>query len=563
MNRKLFEKSDASLVTGPEARKMNRSAGGTVMTEFSCALVLCGIFLLEALVGPRNVQAATFEARGNKDERHAAPPHKEGEVVVTFDTLPTRMRFDLPGHILMFTENDIPYMNGATETYMPGEGVHEGASYESWNDTKNKYSRMWIESQNDARIVVRHRCALIKGNTIVHSDKPKVAPYGPGNWTDEWYIFHPDGTYIRRVKIWNAVAKESGRHGAAKYPYELEGMYLWWGTPCKGKLASDHLEDGLITLIKMDGTHTTINFKPYPVAMNDFGAMYRAYGKFKDANIHVINTKSEYRPWRMGRSSRTVRISPYVPVHNLVQLAPCFPPGTSRKSGYSVAGLGQMNWADFWKTTDTSMSEVWLNGWTNTKDPADELVAIARSWQEAPEMAASPNNGIELYGYEVGERAYLLKALSSKGAHLELLASSDSPLVNPMFLINQWGQSKPRLFVDGKEIRHGKDFRYGTYKTLTLEDGRTWENVLAVWVQYTATDKTKVSIRTGAGPVASTRATAPAALRTWTSRKGTTLEARLVSVYGEAVMLRTQAGKTIRINRAALSESDQGYLRAR
>jgi hypothetical protein len=419
---------------------------------------------------------------------------------------------------------------------------------------------MWIESQNDARIVVRHRCALVKGDKIAHSDKPKVAPYGPGNWTDEWYIFHPDGTYIRRVKVWTAVAKEAGRHGAAKYPYELEGMYLWWGTPRKGKMANDHLEDGLITLIKMDGTHTTINFKPYPVAMNDFRAMYGAYGKFKDANIHVINTKSEYRPWRMGRSSRTVRISPYVPVHDLVQLVPCFPPGTTRRSGYAVAGLGQMNWADFWKTTDTSMSEVWLNGWTNEDDPAEELVAIARSWQEAPKMSASPNNGIELYGYDVGERAYLLNAAASKGAHLELSASSDSPVVNPMFLINQWGTSKPSVFIDGKVVPQSKGFRTGTYKTLTLQDGRTWENVLAVWVPFTSTKKTKISIRTGAAFVAPAQAVTPAELRTWTSRKGTTLEARLIRVSGEAVMLRTQAGKTTRINRSALSQADQAYL---
>jgi hypothetical protein len=502
--------------------------------------------------------AERFGASGNSNPDHRAKPHQQGEVEVTFDQLPTRMRFDLPGHILMFTENGIPYMNGATETYMPGEGVHEGASYEPWNDTGNKYSRMWIESQNAARIVVRHRCALVNGNRIVHSDKPEVAPYGPGNWTDEWYIFHPDGTYIRRVKVWTAVAREAGRHGAAKYPYELEGMYLWWGTPCAGKMASDHLENGMITLIKMDGTHNTINFKPYPVAMNDFRAMYRAYGTFKNANIHVINTKSDYRPWRMGRPSRTVRISPYVPVHNLAQLVPCFPPGTTRKSGYAVAGLGQMNWADFWKTTDTSISEIWLNGWTNKDQPADELAAIARSWQQAPEMATIQANSAELYGYDIGERAYLLKAAASKGAQLELMASSNSPLINPMFLIKQWGQAQPRVFIDGKETKQRKDFRYGHYDTLTLEDGRTWEDVLAVWVQRTAFDRTRIEIRSASATPAP--AAGSAELRTWTSRKGNTLEARLVKIDGETVTLRSQAGKNIRIKRSALTEADQRYL---
>jgi len=520
-------------------------------------MVLC----LAVLLGQGPALAATFKATGNSDENHRAAPHKEGEVVVTFDALPTRMSFDLPGHIKMYTENGIPYINGATETYITAEGIHEGASYESWNDEKNKYSHMWIESQNDARIVVRHRCALIKGDKICHQEKRKVAPYGPGNWADEWYVFHPDGTYIRRVKIWSAVAREAGRHGAAKYPYELEGMYLWWGAPCRGKMASDHLEDGMITLIKMDGAHKTINFKPYPVAMGEYQRMRRAYGEFKDANIHIINTKSKYRPWRMGRWSRTLRTSPYVPVHKLAQLVPCFPAGTTRRSGYSVAGLGEMNWGEFWKQTDDSMSEVWLNGWTSSEDPVDELVAIARFWQQAPEMSLARDNGITLHGYNIAERAYLLEAPSAKGAWLELSASPESPVMNPMFLVNSWGRDKPRVTVDGEELKVGGAFRYGFEKKLALQDGRTWENVLAVWAEVSATRKTAVTIHTGRGTPAPP--SEPADWRTWTSAKGSTIEARLLNVFGRTVTLEKKTGEKMRISRSALSREDQVYLDAR
>ena len=57
-----------------------------------------------------------FMAVGNSDPKHQARPHKQGEVVVTFDTMPTRVSFDLPGHIKLITENGIPNTNGATET---------------------------------------------------------------------------------------------------------------------------------------------------------------------------------------------------------------------------------------------------------------------------------------------------------------------------------------------------------------------------------------------------------------------------------------------------------------
>ena len=499
-----------------------------------------------------------FMAVGNSDPKHQARPHKQGEVVVTFDTMPTRVSFDLPGHIKLITENGIPYTNGATETYITSEGFHEGASYESWNDTNNKYSRMWIESQNDARIVVRHRCALIKGDKICHQDKRKVAPYGPGNWTDEWYIFHPDGTHTRRVTIWNAVARESGRHGT-KYVYELEGMYLWWGAPCRGKMARDHLEDGMITLIKMDGSHKTINMRPYPLKQKEYRKMVRVYGEFANANIHVINTKSRYRPWRMGRLGRGLWMTPYMPVHKLVQLVPCFPPGTTRASGYSVAGLGQMNWEDFWKLTDDSMSEIWLNGFTTSREPAKELAALARSWQNAPKMELTGGDGAVARGYSIGDRAYLIDATEpdrSRELHMAVSASTESPVINPAFLINNWSTKNAKLSVDGTAVPRGRSFRMGLYRTLDLENGSTWANVLVVWAKVTSTKLVRFTLRPAGDSLP--KPTAP--YRTWRSVKGTTIDARLVEDAGATVTLQKRTGQKIRVRRTYLSPEDRQYL---
>ena len=464
------------------------------------AVAAAAVTILAAAWCPREAMAERFGAVGNTDPEHRARPSKTGEVVVTFDTMPTRVSFDLPGHIRLITENGIPYTNGATETYITSEGFEEGASYESWNDKDNQYSRMWIESQNDARIVVRHRCALVKGDRICHQDKPKVAPYGPGNWVDEWYIFHPDGTHIRRVKIWTAVAREAGRHGA-KYPYELEGMYLWWGAPCKGKMASDHLEDGVITLIKMDGRHRTINLNPYPLKEREYRRMSGVYGEFSNANIHVINTKSKYRPWRMGRSSRTLSVTPYVPVHKQVQLVPCFPPATTKASGYSVAGLGQMNWGGFWQRTDTTISEIWLNGFTTNRDPAQELAAVARSWQAAPKMTVAAGSGVVAQVYSIGERAYLVDATKldgPKSVQGTIAASDKSPLMTPAFLINNWGGDDAVLEIDGREVPRGADCRMGHYKSLELEGGRIWKDVLIVWAKMSATAPVRFTIRSEA-----------------------------------------------------------------
>ena len=428
-------------------------------------------------------------------------------MVVTFDTTPTKVSFDLPGHIKLYTENGIPYINGATETYI--EGFAEGQSYESWNDKENEYFRMWIESQNDARIVVRHRCALVNKGRIAHAEDKQVAPYGPGNWVDEWYTFHPDGTHVRRVKIYNSKARQSSCHkrGRGFFFYELEGMYLWWGHSPRGTMASDHLEDGVVTLMFNGGRSRTIDFTPYPMDAKTGRGMAEAYGEFRHANISVINTKSKYRPWRAGRPSesggdfwgQTLLLTPYRPVHKLVQLVPCFPPGTTRQSGYSVAGLGQVIYSNFWKLTDTSMSEIWLNGFVDAStDPAKELPALSRSWWNAPKVALVVRNGTVVYGYDIGARAYLLdvkSVRSPKAAHVAVLASPKSPVVNPTILVNNWGNKRPELEINGKAVPRGRDFRMGHYKTLDVEDGREWKDVLIVWAKVSSTKPTQFKIQ--------------------------------------------------------------------
>lgn len=523
------------------------------------------------LVAATHCEAVAFDAVGNTDQNHRAAPFKQGEVVVTFDLLPTKMSFDLPGYIKMVSENGIPYINGATESYIPDEGYQEGASYESWNDRDNEFSRMWIESRNAARIVVRHRCALMKKkdgkSVIIHSDKKKVAPYGPGNWVDEWYIFYPDGTHIRRIKIWNVVARNSGPHGK-KWPYELEGMYLWWvpGQSPDGTKVSDHLEEEMITLIRMNGEHRTIDLTPYPLAVHDYANASGVYGRFANASIHVINTRSKYRPWRAGRPSDKLCVSPYVPVHTMTQIVPSFPEGSGSRDTYSVAGLGQMVYQDFWKLEKTTMSELWLNGWTDSDDPASDLSAVARSWWNAPHASLARRNGARIEGYDVAEKAYMIDASGirlGKRMDLKLSASAARPLENPAFLVNNWGDGKVSVTVDGKTSTEGNLFRAGYCKELSLQDGRKWTDVLVLWLDISAQKQTTLSVmsideeKPGIDSVLNDQP-----YRTWRSLSGSALEARLVKYDGSAIVLETKAGKRSQISSVSLSAEDLAYFQS-
>jgi hypothetical protein len=475
--------------------------------------------VVAALLVASTARAANFEATGNTNPDHQASPWQRGEVVVTFDTTAASMSFDLPTLAVMRTENDIWYINGWSEAYdtlaRDSDAFVEGHSFEAMNDTNNVHSRYWIESQNDARIVVRHRCALVNpaGDIAFADDTNVVAANGElGEWTDEWYVFHPDGTHTRKVRVYTNYASDT-QSWVAPTPrarvHELEGMYMWNGGR-DGRLVEDDLWPDAITLIKMDGTSQTTNFSPYPLTPSSTGTdMYNFYGDFKHANVHVVNTKSTWRPFRIGRPGvddpdynpcvwgDTLLVTPYHTPHTVTNLMPTFPPGVTRAQGYDIAGLGQVNYWDHWQVSSTSVTEIWLNGFTSSASPAAELAALAKSWQQAPAMTVDTANGAAGLGYDAGERAYLIDfsgVTQPEIANISIAASAASPIVNPAFLIKDWGGSDAMLAIDGVGVPRGADFRFGHYTTLDIDGVGTWSDVLVVWANFSATSTTQFTI---------------------------------------------------------------------
>jgi len=117
------------------------------------AVAMCLSLVLEI---PVAAAQSEFRAEG-PTEPVKLPPRQKGAVTVTFDLIPTTMSFNLPAFPSMVTENGISYSNFWAETYDPRHWHYGGglASFEPLMDRQNRYARMWIEHQSDARIVVR------------------------------------------------------------------------------------------------------------------------------------------------------------------------------------------------------------------------------------------------------------------------------------------------------------------------------------------------------------------------------------------------------------------------
>jgi len=122
--------------------------------------------------------------------------------------------------------------------------------------------------------------------------------------------------------------------------------------------------------------------------------------------------------------------------------------------------------------------------------PAEKLASLARSWNRPAELVLK-SDAYGSDGYDVYQRAYVLRCINKgKPSRLEftLAASERSPVVNPAFVIKDWGDGPVRLKIDGKEIKQGKVFRFGHNHSMQGSD-------LIVWAERESTKPVRISLR--------------------------------------------------------------------
>jgi len=98
-----------------------------------------------------------------------------------------------------------------------------------------------------------------------------------------------------------------------------------------------------------------------------------------------------------------------------------------------------------------------------TDKPISELAPLACSWNDPPEITLN-SPGYENKGYDKNQRAFKLST-KNKGIPTELKmtlkANEESPIVNPAFVIENWGNADSGVEIDGRELRRDEFFRAG------------------------------------------------------------------------------------------------------
>lgn len=371
------------------------------------------------------------------------------DVVVRFDTSPVRLMF-------AHTNTYIPIWVTENDKMISDQSVEINAKngyYEVMMDKQNRYSHVRLLENHDARVVVHWRYALCdRFYEIARPDEMT----NWGDWVDEYFTVYPDGVAARQWVYYTST------YGEDYLQFQETILH-----PQPGRTCDDDVETKALTLANMAGQIHTYSWAegvpPY-------------FPQPEDANIQLVNMKSKYKPYIVFEPGS--RIDKYIW-------------GYRKGAGYNVSsclasGLPVVSKG---KERDSYIAAA-LYGMTD--DSAKNLLPLARSWIIAPELKLS-GLGFSSDGYDKYQRAYVLtadKPADGSALRFELMADKDSPVVNPAFVIKNWGDRSADLEINGSKAKVGKDFRFGRRNSLKTYD-------LIVWVRVESSKLLEISLTPG------------------------------------------------------------------
>ncbi|MBP9946469.1 MAG: LamG domain-containing protein [Vicinamibacteria bacterium] len=384
------------------------------------------------------------------------------DVLVRFDRSPVRLVF------WRGTQYSPAWVseNGQWMADQSVEGYEPGFTYEHMNDKQNRYSHVRVIEQTDARAVVHWRYALVNVKNELWNTQERL---GNGAWVDEYYFIYPDAAAVRKVS-WN-------RNTLGDPIQYQESLPLTQ----PGQVQGDVIHPDYVTVGNLAGETQVFSYVADP----------KPDSKKVPADLVIQrhNLKSTHKPFIVFEPGNKMS---YLRDMNILNLSRPgsgnhWPVGQTPSDGRtSLATDRAAHFLGFPISTpplnqgpDGRDFRASLYGMTDR--PWSDLLGLARSWSQAPELRVAAGR-VRSLGYDRSERAYRLKAEAAVDRPLDLVvkASPTSPVRNLAIVVEGWGEASARLTLDGRAVSRGPGFRYGHRHTLAGTD-------LVVWIE-TSTD---------------------------------------------------------------------------
>jgi hypothetical protein len=400
-------------------------------------------------------------------------PWRVGEhpdVLVTFDGLPVRFVFWRGTSMIpcWVTENGIWYTNEFVERF--GGGAKGCA--EPMSDKQCRFSHVRIIESTPARTVIHWRYSPV--------DVFYQQPWGDkktnwGDWVDEYYTVYPDGVGVRKIELRSSALKERTEF--------FESIVI---NPPR-TFPEANIRPDAVTLANLSGETVTWLWtkeaspeKPRALA---------------GACVHRMNLKSQYspfavfpegvsfEPYRGHEPGRLFHFWNHWPVSQELS----WTTAAETADNPSHSSFSHVSGWPVHKQTKNLAVRIMLHGMSDR--PMDDLVRLARSWLKPPECQMH-DCGLQ-WIYDPAERAYVLsrdeKTRQLAGLELTIKGRRESPVVNPVLRVPNWGDESISLVLNGSKLKEGADFRVGHSPTLEGTD-------MAVWIKYEAERPVRIQL---------------------------------------------------------------------
>jgi hypothetical protein len=379
------------------------------------------------------------------------------DVVVEFDTSPAKFVFWRGvGYIpMMVNDKGQWYSNEFNETWnrSGGEGCQEPMSDK---ESYNNHAR--ILENTSARSVVHWRYPLIDVKHVMANFADET---GWCDWSDWYYYIYPDGIAVKLMHLWT--------HGERDHEWQ-ESMAIFG--PDQHPEQIIHTKNAL-TMLNLDG-----DYKVYDWVKGPPDDVEEPEGQC----IQYINYTGEYKPVTIGDfewSNVTWNHWPVAQMPSDGRYA-TYPDRTSHSS---LTHVPPTIYKEVLDGPTPYYQKILMEGMLDWKPK--ELVPLARSWMNAPKL--SNLNGAK-GGYDPSQRAYLLGSPADK-IELTIEASKQSPMINPAFVIKNWGdKSAANLLVDGKSLEAGPGLRQGTFRDTN------GTQTMVIWLEERSTKPISIQI---------------------------------------------------------------------
>ena len=355
--------------------------------------------------------------------------------------------------------------------------------HEAMMDRQSKYSTWRIIENSPARVVLHWRHALVSYNgNFINTDTNT----GSSDWVDDYYTIYPDTVCARRTVLRSS--KPVSNHSYAQDNSVIQPGLMPW----------DVYEEEALTVANLAGQET-------------IQTMGKGHRGAKDSSfqgpavIQRHNFKSRWKPFMVAPPHET-----FGGEWTNEQPWPWFLPAWHHwPTAQLIQSDGSITFVENGRPKSSSLTQGWGYGKVNTNavvltansltrfsligmtdGSAAALAPLARSWRQPPGVIVT-SPGFRSDGFSLAEKAFLFsRTTTNAGAALtiEVAASDSSPLINPAFVVANWGDAPLAVSFDGQELSTGTDYRVGQRKTPNSIDA-------IVWLKRSVTSPARICLR--------------------------------------------------------------------